>query len=58
MFNEIQVPSASKQKLWYVSFEYIVTGEVNIRVEEKVALVLEKGSCRNAKEKRGGGGVF
>lgn len=27
MFNDIQVPYASKQKLGYVSFKYIVTGK-------------------------------
>lgn len=49
MFNDIQVPYASKEKLGYISFEYIVTGEGNVRVEVKVALVLEKGSHRNTK---------
>lgn len=47
MFNDIQVPYASNQKLRYIGFEYIVSREGNIRAEVKVALFLEKGSHRN-----------
>lgn len=52
MFNDIQVPCASNQKLMYVSFEYIVNREGTMRAEVKVALVLEKGSHRNQEGKR------
>jgi len=35
MFHDMQVPYASIQKMGYISFEYIVTGEGNVRVEVK-----------------------